>query len=126
VKPPGSARLHLFQELSTLGQQLTRPLVLCAGLGRIKPMYPTGTPRPRYPFPGARSGTSTAVHTAFAIAGHRHALPRPALAAHLGAELWYDFIAISRATSHLYLSLRVTYIVLWSSFSTVEAAGERM
>jgi len=26
----GSARLHLFQELSTLGQQLTRPLLLCS------------------------------------------------------------------------------------------------
>ena len=26
----GSARLHLFQELSILGQQLTRPLLLCS------------------------------------------------------------------------------------------------
>jgi hypothetical protein len=89
-------------------------------------MFPARPPRPRQPFGGARSRTSTAVHTAFAIAGQRHALPRPALAAHLGVELWYDFTAISRATSHLCLSLRVTYIVLWSSFYTVETAGERM
>ena len=27
----------------------TRPLLLCKGLGRIKPMFPTGTPRPRSP-----------------------------------------------------------------------------
>ena len=30
-----SAGLHLFQELSTLGQQLVHELSLCEGLGRI-------------------------------------------------------------------------------------------
>ena len=32
----GSARLHLFQELSTLGQQLAHSLLPGSGLGRIK------------------------------------------------------------------------------------------
>ena len=39
----GSARLHLFQGLSTLGQQLARPLVLCSGLGRVEPVLPAST-----------------------------------------------------------------------------------
>ena len=82
-----SVRLHLFRELSTLGQQLTHALLLGHGLGGIKPMFPARPSRPRQAFGGARSGTGTAVHTAFAIAGHRHALPRPALAAPLGVEL---------------------------------------
>jgi hypothetical protein len=42
----GSAGLHLFQELSTLGQQLAHALLPGQGLGRIKPMFPPRTPRP--------------------------------------------------------------------------------
>jgi hypothetical protein len=40
-----SAGLHLFQELSTLGQQLTHPLLLGQGLGRIiqSCRWPKGT-----------------------------------------------------------------------------------
>jgi hypothetical protein len=49
-----SAGLHLFQELSTLGQQLASAPLLGSGLGRIKPVFPTGTPRSRQPC-GARS-----------------------------------------------------------------------
>jgi hypothetical protein len=60
----GSADLHLFQELSTLDQPLTRTLLLRQGLDRIKPMFPARTPRPRQAFGGARSGTGTTVHTA--------------------------------------------------------------
>lgn len=36
----GSAGLHLFQELSTLDQQLARTPLLDSRLGRIKPMLP--------------------------------------------------------------------------------------
>ena len=46
-----SAGLHLFRELSTLGQQLARSLLLRPRLGRIKPMFPARMPRP--PFGGA-------------------------------------------------------------------------
>jgi hypothetical protein len=47
----GSADLHLFQELPTLDQQLTRTLLLRPRFGRIKPMFPARMPRP--PFGGA-------------------------------------------------------------------------
>ena len=47
----GSADLHLFQELPTLDQQLTRTLLLRPRFGRIKPMFPARMPRP--PFVGA-------------------------------------------------------------------------
>jgi hypothetical protein len=56
-----SARLHLFQELPTLAQQLTHPLLLGQGLGRIKPMFPPRTSRPSQAFGGAWSGSGTAV-----------------------------------------------------------------
>jgi hypothetical protein len=65
-----SVGLHLFQELSTLGQQVAHTLLLCQGLRGIEPMFPARTPRPRQPFGGARSGTSATVHTASSI-GHR-------------------------------------------------------
>ena len=65
-----SDRLHLFQELSTLGQQFAHPLLLGSGLGKIKPMFPARPPRPRQPFGGARSSTGAAVHTA-SCACHR-------------------------------------------------------
>src|SRR5882724_9393654 len=35
----GLAGLHLFQEVSTLGQQLAHTLLLRQGHGRIKPMF---------------------------------------------------------------------------------------
>ena len=54
----GSARLHLFQELSTLGQQLAHPLLLGSDLGRIEAVLPARTPLGR-----ARSGTGMPVHT---------------------------------------------------------------
>ena len=44
-----SAGLDLFQELSTLDQQLTRTLLLCSRRGRIEPVLPALTPRPRQP-----------------------------------------------------------------------------
>ena len=67
-----SAGLQLFQELSTLGQQLTHPPLLGSSLGRIKPMFPPRPPRPREPFRGARSGTRPPVHAASSF-GHRRA-----------------------------------------------------
>jgi len=42
-----SAGLHVFQELSTLGQQLAHTLLLRQGLGRIEPVFPASMPRPR-------------------------------------------------------------------------------
>ena len=65
-----SAGLHLFQELSTLGQQFAHPLLLGSGLGKIKPMFPARPPRPRQPFGGARSSTGAAVHTEPSIVGN--------------------------------------------------------
>jgi hypothetical protein len=62
-----SAGLHLFQELSTLGHQLAHTLLLREGHGRIEPMFPAGTSRPRQPFGGSRSGTGAAVHTASSV-----------------------------------------------------------
>jgi hypothetical protein len=53
-----SVGLHLFQELSTLGQQVAHTLLLCQGLRGIEPMFPASTFRPRQPLGGARSGTS--------------------------------------------------------------------
>src|SRR5450432_683646 len=55
----GSARLHLFQELSTLGQQFAQALLFREGRGRVLPMFPASTARPLQCFGGARSGTST-------------------------------------------------------------------
>jgi hypothetical protein len=60
----GSAGSHLFQELSTLGQQFVQTLLFREGLGRIEPVLPASTSRPGQPFGGARSGSGTAVHTA--------------------------------------------------------------
>jgi hypothetical protein len=40
-----SAGLHLFQELSTLGQQLAHPLLRCHGLCGVKPMFPATAPK---------------------------------------------------------------------------------
>ena len=51
-----SAGLHLFQELSTLGQQFAHTLLFREGLGRIEPVLPAGTSRPGQPFGGSRSG----------------------------------------------------------------------
>jgi len=59
----GSAGLHLFQELSTLGQQLAHALLLRQGCGRVKPMFPASTARPLQPFGGSRSGAGAAVHS---------------------------------------------------------------
>ena len=63
----GSAGLHLFQELSTLDQQLTRTPLLGSRLGRIEPMLPACPLRPRQPFGCARSRTSAPVHAAPSI-----------------------------------------------------------
>ena len=59
-----SVGLHLFQELSTLGQQLAHTLLFRHGLGGVKPMFPASASRPRQPFYSARSSTRAAVHTA--------------------------------------------------------------
>ena len=64
-----SAGLHLFQELSTSGQQLAHTLLFRQGLGGVKPMFPASTPRPLQTFGGSWSGTGAAVHTASSI-GH--------------------------------------------------------
>jgi hypothetical protein len=42
-----SAGLHLFQELSTLGQQFTPTLLFREGCGRVLPMFPASTVGPR-------------------------------------------------------------------------------
>ncbi len=72
-----SARLHLLQELSTLGQPLVHALLFREGLGGVKPMFPASTSRPGQPFGGSQSGTGTAVHPASSI-GHCRGLTRRA------------------------------------------------
>ena len=47
-----SAGLHLFQELSTLGQQLAHTLLFRQGFGGVKPMFPASTSRTLQPFSG--------------------------------------------------------------------------
>jgi hypothetical protein len=42
-----SVGLHLFQELSTLGQQVAHTLLLGKGLRGIEPMFPASTSRTR-------------------------------------------------------------------------------
>jgi hypothetical protein len=64
-----SVGLHLFQELSTLGQQLAHTLLFRQGCGGVKPMFPARTARPGRTFGGARSGTGTGVHPGFSV-GH--------------------------------------------------------
>ena len=63
----GSTGLHLFQELSTLGQQLTGPLLLGSRLDGIEPVFPARTPRPRQTLRSTRSGAGAAVHAAPSI-----------------------------------------------------------
>ena len=48
-----SVGLHLFQELSTLGQQLAHTLLFRQGRGGVKPMFPASTSRPLQPFGGS-------------------------------------------------------------------------
>jgi hypothetical protein len=57
----GSADLHLFQEVSTLGQQFTHTLLLRQGVSGIKPMLPASTPRPHQPF-GLRGPVPAFLH----------------------------------------------------------------
>ena len=66
-----SAGLHLFQELSTLGQQLAHTLLFRQGLGGVKPMFPASTSRPGQPFGGSRS--CTAPCSSFGFVPHRSA-----------------------------------------------------
>ena len=44
---PYASQFHLFQELSTLGQQLAHTLSLRQGLSRVESMFPSGSPRTR-------------------------------------------------------------------------------
>jgi hypothetical protein len=98
----GSARLHLFQELSTLGQQLAHTLLLCQGLRGMEPMFPARTPRPRQPFSGARSGAGAPMHTAPSVCHCRgltcRASAGPGSAPRGGIRV-SDRIAISQPTS---------------------------
>jgi len=55
-----SVLFHLFQEFSTLGQQLAHPLSLRRGLSGVESMFPARTPGTRQSFGGARSGTGAA------------------------------------------------------------------
>ena len=51
--------LHLFQELSTLGQQFALTLLFRQGPGGVKLMFPASTARPLQPFGSPRSGAGT-------------------------------------------------------------------
>jgi hypothetical protein len=43
MKPSDSADLHLFQELSTLGQQFAHALLFGQGRGAVKAMFPASS-----------------------------------------------------------------------------------
>jgi hypothetical protein len=81
-----SARLHLFQELSTLAQQFAHTPLLRQGRGGVLPMFPASMPRPLQPFGGSRSGAGTAVHSTSSI-GHSRGLTCGASAG-LGSAPW--------------------------------------
>jgi hypothetical protein len=55
-----SASLHLFQRLSTLGQQLAHALSLRQGLSGVESVFPARPPRARQPFGGTQSGAGNA------------------------------------------------------------------
>ena len=65
-----SVGLHLFQELSTLGQQLAHTLLFRQGLGGVKPVFPARPPGPRQPLQISRR-LAVRQHSAFC------ATPRP-------------------------------------------------
>ena len=54
-----SVEFHLFQEFSTLGQQLAHTLSLRQGLSGVESMFPSRPPGTRQPFGGSGAGTTT-------------------------------------------------------------------